>query len=127
MKVLTYEYTGEGMHRVFETAEWTVGIKNWKPASDPMGIDCLERHNLTDELFVLLEGKCDLLFANEADGALSIRYSFFHLLSHIIVNPTKNAKLFLNPLLNRRALWVIIHKSAHHASRAGAQFMLEKG
>ncbi len=70
MKVLEYEYTGQGMSRVFETAEWTVGIKNWKPASDPMGIDCLERHNLTDELFVLLEGKCELLFANEADGAL---------------------------------------------------------
>ncbi len=70
MNVLTYEYTGLGMSRVFETAEWTVGIKNWKPQSDPTGIDCLERHNLTDELFVLLEGKCDLLFANEENGTL---------------------------------------------------------
>ena len=70
MNVLSYEYTGLGMSRVFETEEWTVGIKNWKPASDRSGIDCLERHNLTDELFVLLEGKCDLLFANEENGEL---------------------------------------------------------
>jgi len=31
-------------------------IKNWKPANDITGIDCLERHNQTDELFVLAAG-----------------------------------------------------------------------
>ena len=70
MEILQYEFTGEGMQRVFENEKWTVGIKNWKPANDITGLDCLERHNLTDELFVLLEGKCDLLFANEVDGVL---------------------------------------------------------
>jgi ureidoglycolate hydrolase len=47
-----------------------VGIKNWKPANDIANIDCLERHNGTDELFVLLDGDCTLLFANEIDGKL---------------------------------------------------------
>ena len=69
MKILQYEFTGEGMHRVFENEKWTVGIKNWKPANDITGIDNLERHNLTDELFVLIEGACTLIYANEtADG-----------------------------------------------------------
>ena len=70
MKILQYEYSGEGMHRVFENEKWTVGIKNWKLANDITGIDCLERHNLTDELFVLVEGSCTLLFANETEAGL---------------------------------------------------------
>ena len=70
MKILEYSYDGEGMKRQYENSEWTVGIKNWKPASDISGIDMLERHNLTDELFVLIEGSCDLVFANEENGTL---------------------------------------------------------
>ena len=70
MEILNYEYTGEGMHRVFENEKWTVGIKNWKPANDITGIDNLERHNLTDELFVLISGTCTLISAEEVDGAL---------------------------------------------------------
>ncbi len=72
MKILNYEFTGEGMQRVFENEKWTVGIKNWKPANDVTGIDCLERHNKTDELFVLIEGSCTLIYANETDGGLKI-------------------------------------------------------
>ncbi len=64
-----YIYDGEGMKRVFENEKWTVGIKNWKPANDITGIDCLERHNKTDELFVLVAGSCTLIYANEtSDG-----------------------------------------------------------
>ena len=70
MEILNYEFNGEGMHRVFENEKWTVGIKNWKPANDVTGIDCLERHNKTDELFVLVEGHCTLIFANEENGEL---------------------------------------------------------
>ncbi len=70
MNILNYEFNGEGMARVFENEKWTVGIKNWKPANDVSGIDCLERHNQTDELFVLISGKCSLVFANEESGEL---------------------------------------------------------
>ncbi len=69
-KILDYEFTGEGMQRVYENEKWTVGIKNWKPANDITGIDNLERHNKTDELFALIEGSCTLLFANEENGEL---------------------------------------------------------
>lgn len=65
MNIADYEFAGEGMQRVYENEKWTVGIKNWKPANDVTGIDCLERHNKTDELFVLTEGSCTLIYANE--------------------------------------------------------------
>ncbi len=72
MRIQELTFSGEGMSRVFENEKWTVGIKNWKPANDISGIDCLERHNKTDELFVLLAGRCTLLYANETDGGLEI-------------------------------------------------------
>ncbi len=65
MKILDYEFTGAGMQRVYENEKWTVGIKNWKPANDITGITNIERHNKTDELFVLVEGKCTLIYAEE--------------------------------------------------------------
>lgn len=72
MEILNYAFDGEGMQRVFENEKWTVGIKNWKPANDITGIDCLERHNLTDELFVLVAGSCTLIYANETEGGLEL-------------------------------------------------------
>lgn len=81
MKIASYEFSGEGMKRVYENEEWTVGIKNWKPANDITGIDCLERHNNTDELFVLVAGTCTLVFAeNTKDGLV---------LGHVTMEPYK--------------------------------------
>lgn len=69
MKIESYEFSGEGMQRVYENKKWTVGIKNWKPSNDIDGIDTIERHNQTDELFVLLTGSCTLISAEETkDG-----------------------------------------------------------
>lgn len=73
MEILNYSFDGEGMSRVFENEKWTVGIKNWKPANDITGIDMLERHNKTDELFVLVAGSCTLISAEEKDGTLEFK------------------------------------------------------
>ena len=54
MEILKYAYEGEGLTRVFENEKWMVGIKNWKPANDIANLDNVERHNITDELFILL-------------------------------------------------------------------------
>ena len=72
MEIQQYAYEGNGLTRVFENSKWMVGIKNWKPENDITGITCLERHNETDELFILLAGSCTLLYANEAEGHLAI-------------------------------------------------------
>ncbi len=74
MNILKYEYEGKGLVRVFENEKWMVGIKNWKPENDITGINCLERHNKTDELFILLAGHCTLLFANETPDGLKIEH-----------------------------------------------------
>ena len=73
MEILQYAFEGEGMTRVFENAKWMVGIKNWKPMNDIANINNLERHNETDELFILLKGRCTLLYANETESGLDIQ------------------------------------------------------
>ena len=73
MNIEVKEFSGEGMNRVYENQKWLVGIKNWKPANDISGIDCLERHKETDELFVLLSGICTLIYAAENGTNLEIK------------------------------------------------------
>ncbi len=73
MEILKYAFEGEGMTRVFENEKWTVGIKNWKPMNDIANINNMERHNESDELFILLNGRCTLLFANETANGLDIQ------------------------------------------------------
>ena len=70
---MKYAFEGEGLTRVFENEKWMVGIKNWKPMNDITNINNLERHNETDELFILLQGRCTLLFANETADGLDIQ------------------------------------------------------
>ena len=72
-KILEYVFEGEGLTRVFENEKWMVGIKNWKPMNDIANINNLERHNETDELFILLNGQCTLLYANETADGLDIQ------------------------------------------------------
>ena len=72
MEILKYGFEGEGMTRVFENEKWMVGVKNWKPMNDIANINCLERHNETDELFVLIKGHCTLLYGNETEKGLEI-------------------------------------------------------
>lgn len=62
-EILQYDYDGEGLSRAYDNSSWMVGIKNYKPANGLDGTDSLERHNETDELFVLLSGECVLLYA----------------------------------------------------------------
>jgi len=50
MDIESFDYADSGLRRVYENEKWTVGIKNWKSANDIATIDCLERHNQSDEL-----------------------------------------------------------------------------
>lgn len=68
--LISFEYEGEGLQRGYENAEWTVGIKNYKQANDINFINNLEKHNNTDELFVLIRGNCSIVTANNNDDEL---------------------------------------------------------
>jgi mannose-6-phosphate isomerase-like protein (cupin superfamily) len=114
MQITVSEFSGEGMSRVYENKKWMVGIKNWKPANDITGIDALERHNETDETFVLLAGHCTLIYANERAGGLDI--------GAVAMEPFKvytiPATLWHNTVTGRDTKMVLIEDSATGAANS---------
>ena len=59
----TYSYDGIGYHRGIEFESWTVAVLNWEERFH--NITRLERHNLTDEVFILVEGEATLIIGEE--------------------------------------------------------------
>lgn len=59
-------YSGDGYSRVVSGARWTVAALNYADRFDERNIVDLERHNRTDETFVLLAGEAALLVGEEA-------------------------------------------------------------
>lgn len=64
-----YDWAGEGFAPLVFTEGWQAALLNWEPLFDRRNLDEIERHNKTDEVFVLLRGQA-LLFTRPADGAL---------------------------------------------------------
>ncbi len=53
-------YTGEGYKPLIDYQSWRVAILNYKDDSRVENISNMQRHNETDEVFVLLRGRCIL-------------------------------------------------------------------
>jgi mannose-6-phosphate isomerase-like protein (cupin superfamily) len=58
------EFTDPGYAPVIDFDEWRVAILNYLDEIHPERIESLERHNQTDEVFVLIKGK-GILFLGE--------------------------------------------------------------
>ena len=58
------EYTGEGYKPLVDFASWRVALLNYSPDLLPERLTRMQRHNETDEVFVLLRGRC-ILFVGE--------------------------------------------------------------
>jgi len=67
------EYTGPGYQPVVDFSAWRVAILNYLDEIHPEKIDSLERHNETDEVFVLIKGQ-GILFLGE--GELQVKDIF---------------------------------------------------
>ncbi len=61
------EYTGEGYRPLVDYGEWRVAILRYIDELEPENITFMERHNETDEVFVLLEGRCTLFVGEGED------------------------------------------------------------
>ena len=61
------EYTGPGYQPVIDFGVWRVAILNYLDEIHPKRIDFMERHDETDEVFILLQGQA-VLFLGEGDA-----------------------------------------------------------
>lgn len=58
------EHNGEGYKPVVDFETWRVAFLNYSPTLLPEKLTQMQRHNETDEVFVLLQGRC-ILFVGE--------------------------------------------------------------
>ncbi|MBQ3356201.1 MAG: cupin [Oscillospiraceae bacterium] len=59
------DYTGDGYQPVHDFASWRVAYLNCQESNTAEGMRYIERHNETDEIFVLLNGEATLLIGEE--------------------------------------------------------------
>jgi len=60
------DHTKEGYSPVVDYATWRVALLNYSKDLLPENITAMQRHDETDEVFVLLRGRC-ILFIGEGD------------------------------------------------------------
>ncbi len=60
-----FDYNGEGYKRQMSYGEWTVALANYTDKWGRGNTTYIERHMLTDEVFVLLCGEASLLIGEE--------------------------------------------------------------
>ncbi|PKK91580.1 MAG: hypothetical protein CVV62_00905 [Tenericutes bacterium HGW-Tenericutes-7] len=58
-----YDFNGIGYEKLFHHRDWRVAVLNYIDELEIDALKYMEAHNLTDEVFVLLEGSCHLFFA----------------------------------------------------------------
>ena len=65
-------YTGEGYLPVMDYGAWRVAILNYIDELLPKNISHMQRHDETDEVFVLLRGRCILFLGAGEESVTSI-------------------------------------------------------
>ena len=63
------EYAGDGYQPIIDYGAWRVAILRFHPEREPQAIATMQRHDETDEVFVLLAGRC-ILFLGEGDDQI---------------------------------------------------------
>lgn len=65
-----HTYTGDGYRPIIDYGDWRVAILRYHPELEPQAINTMQRHDETDEVFVLLSGRC-ILFLGEGDDQIA--------------------------------------------------------
>lgn len=72
-----HSHTHAGYAPLVDYASWRVALLNYSPELNSQALLKMQRHNETDEVFVILQGKCLLLLG---DGDMQISALFGELL-----------------------------------------------
>ena len=63
------QYTEEGYKALVDYDRWRVAVLNYIDELEPENIDNVQKHDETDEVFVLLEGNCILITATKTEDS----------------------------------------------------------
>jgi hypothetical protein len=101
-----YEWTDQGYSPLVFSHDWQVALLNWEPIFDLDKMGEIERHNNTDEVFVLIKGRA-VLFSIDKEG---LQVSDMH--PGAIYNVLKGA--WHNLISSRDATWIIVENRGTH-------------
>lgn len=104
--VVRHDWDGEGYLPLVFFGDWQVAALNWEPLFDASAVGEIERHNETDEVFVLWRGRGMLLIAT-ASGVETVDMQ-----PGAIYNVTRGTWHTL--LATRDASWIIVEKRDTH-------------
>jgi len=65
-------YAGEGYHPLVDYGAWRVAMLRYEPELAANAIHNVQKHDETDEVFVLLAGRCILFVSADAEDASAI-------------------------------------------------------
>lgn len=63
------DYDGDGYQPIIDYGAWRVAMLRYHPELEPTAITAMQRHDETDEVFVLLAGQC-ILFLGEGSESV---------------------------------------------------------
>lgn len=84
------EHNLAGYKPIIDYANWRVAILNFSDDLRPERITALQRHNETDEVFVLLRGRC-ILFLGQGDAQSITAIHGQDMIPHAVYNVKKGA------------------------------------
>ena len=73
-ELLVLDYEGKGYFSHFRYGTWRIAYLNHAPMFTKEGITYLERHNETDEVFILLEGEASLFMGENATEVIMEKF-----------------------------------------------------
>jgi hypothetical protein len=102
-----FQWEGQGYQPLIFSQDWQVAQLNWEPLFDLEKLGEIERHNHTNEVFVLVRGRA-LLFTLTDGGYMQAE----DMVSNVLYNVTQGS--WHNLLATRDATWIIVEKRDTH-------------
>jgi mannose-6-phosphate isomerase-like protein (cupin superfamily) len=106
----TYRYDGSGYNPFLVKEGWQVAQLNYMPEQDVFNITKMDRHFLTDEVFVLLKGTAILIAATEHNS--EFKFECVKMKAGITYNIP--VKLWHNIAMNKGCEVIIFEKDKTH-------------
>ena len=75
------DFEGEGYSHVVDFGAWTAAVINYAPRFDEAEFNKMERHNETDEVFILVEGSAKLYYGGDLakpESVDMIKHKFYN-------------------------------------------------
>jgi mannose-6-phosphate isomerase-like protein (cupin superfamily) len=104
-----YTWDQAGYQPLVFSHGWQVALLNWEPVFDLENAGEIERHNQTDEVFVLVKGRA-VLFCLTPEGRMQVE----DMRPNVVYNVTQGT--WHNLVSTREATWIIVEDRDTHLS-----------